>query len=152
MFIVSKRTQYSLKALYHLSREYGGTWITTSHIAKTERIPKKFLEAILFDLKTHGFINSKPGPRGGHQLALPPDRIRIGSAVRAVEGPLFLLPCANEAALRTCNDCTDSDTCGTRLVMHRILTATACILDELTLQDVCHLSRATLTLSSLSQV
>jgi len=51
MFIVSKRTQYSLRAHYHLSRAYGGTWVKTSQISETERIPKKFLEAILFDLK-----------------------------------------------------------------------------------------------------
>ena len=141
MFIVSKRTQYSLKALYHLSRNYGEDLVTTSRIAEAERIPRKFLEAILFDLKTHGFVNSKPGPRGGHQLALPPDQIRIGSAVRVVEGPLFLLPCANEAALRPCKDYVDADTCGTRFVMQRILSATADILDDLTLEDICDLPR-----------
>jgi len=141
MFIVSKRTQYSLKALYHLSREYGGDWVTTSRISEAERIPKKFLEAILFDLKTHGFVNSKPGPGGGHQLALEPGRIKVGSAVRAGEGPLSLLPCANETSHRICNDCTDADACGTRLVMQRILSATACILDNLTLEDICNLPR-----------
>lgn len=150
MFIVSKRTQYSLKALYHLSIAYGGSWVTTARISETERIPKKFLEAILFDLKTHSFVDSKPGPGGGHQLALPPGRIRVGSAVRAVEGPLFLLSCANETTNRTCVNCADASTCGTRLVMRRILTATARILDELTLEDICNLSQETFRLSPSS--
>jgi Rrf2 family protein len=149
MFIVSKRTQYSLRALYHLSRVYGGTWVTTSRISEKEGIPKKFLEAILIDLKTHGFVNSKPGPGGGHQLARPPGQIGLGSAVRAIDGPLSLLPCANEMTHRTCSDCVDADDCGTRFVMQRVMKATARILDELTLADVCDLSRLTLPLPPL---
>ena len=141
MFIVSKRTQYSLRALYHLSRAYGGTWVTTSRISETEGIPKKFLEAILVDLKAHGFVNSKPGPGGGHQLARPPCQIGLGSAVRAIDGPLSLLPCANEITHRTCSECANADDCGTRFVMQRVVKATARILDEMTLADVCDFSR-----------
>jgi len=134
MFIVSKRMHYSLRALYHLTRTYGGTWVTSSRISETEGIPKKFLEAILIDLKTHGFVNSKPGPGGRHQLARPPAQIGLGSAVRAIDGPLSMLPCANERTHRTCDECANADDCGTRFVMQRVMKATARILDELTLR------------------
>jgi len=70
--------------------------------------------------------------------------------VRAVEGPLFLLPCANETAHRICHDCADAEVYGTRLVMQGILTTTACILDGLTLEDICDLSRVELSLAPVS--
>jgi len=72
--------------------------------------------------------------------------------VRAVEGPLFLLPCANETAHRNCHDCADAEACGTRLVLQRILTATAGILDDLTLEDICDLSRVERSLAPVGGV
>lgn len=63
--MMSKKCQYGLKALMRLGREYGGGNLLTDYIAKSENIPKKFLELILLDLKHADFVRSKQGSKGG---------------------------------------------------------------------------------------
>ncbi len=134
---LSKRTQYSLRALYALTRKFGEGPVLITTLAETETIPKKFLEQILVSLKSSGFVSSKKGKGGGYILAQPPEKITIGSVIRAIEGPLAPLPCASETRFRKCDECVDIQTCGTRIVMRQVRDAMASILDETTLAMVC---------------
>lgn len=134
---LSKRTQYCLRALYALARDYGQGPTLISQLAEEEAIPKKFLEQILLSLKATGLVESKKGKGGGYTLMLPPDRITIGSVIRMVEGPLAPLPCASETRFRKCDECVDIETCGTRMVMREVRDAIAKILDSTTLATVC---------------
>ena len=134
---LSKRTQYSLRALYALTRKFGEGPVLITTLAETETIPKKFLEQILVSLKSAGFVASKKGKGGGYVLAQPPEKITIGSVIRAIEGPLAPLPCASETRFRKCDECVDIQTCGTRIVMRQVRDAMAAILDETTLAMVC---------------
>jgi Rrf2 family protein len=134
---LSKRTQYSLRALYALTRKFGEGPVLITTLAEAETIPKKFLEQILVSLKSAGFVASKKGKGGGYVLAQPPEKITIGSVIRAIEGPLAPLPCASETRFRKCDECVDIQTCGTRIVMRQVRDAMAAILDETTLAMVC---------------
>ena len=134
---LSKRTQYSLRALYALTRKFGEGPVLITSLAEAETIPKKFLEQILVSLKSSGFVSSKKGKGGGYILAQPPEKITIGSVIRAIEGPLAPLPCASETRFRKCDECVDIQTCGTRIVMRQVRDAMAAILDETTLAMVC---------------
>ena len=134
---LSKRTQYSLRALYALTRKFGEGPVLITNLAQEETIPKKFLEQILVSLKSAGFVSSKKGKGGGYVLAQPPEKITIGSVIRAIEGPLAPLPCASETRFRKCDECVDIQTCGTRIVMRQVRDAMAAILDETTLAAVC---------------
>jgi Rrf2 family protein len=133
---LSKRTQYSLRALYALTRKFGEGPVLITTLAEAETIPKKFLEQILVSLKSAGFVASKKGKGGGYVLAQPPEKITIGSVIRAIEGPLAPLPCASETRFRKCDECVDIQTCGTRIVMRQVRDAMAAILDETTLAMV----------------
>jgi Rrf2 family protein len=133
---ISKRTKYALRALYSLSRHYGGEPVLIATLAQEERIPLKFLEAILLELKTHGIVDSRKGRHGGYRLDKPPGEVTIGSIVRVLEGPLAPLPCASETAFRPCEECEDAARCGTRTVMREVRDAIAAILDSTTLADV----------------
>ena len=133
---LSKRTQYSLRALYALTRKFGEGPVLITTLAETESIPKKFLEQILVSLKSAGFVSSKKGKGGGYVLAQPPEKITIGSVIRAIEGPLAPLPCASETRFRKCDECVDIQTCGTRIVMRQVRDAMAAILDQTTLAMV----------------
>ena len=130
---LSKRNQYSLRALYALTRKFGEGPVLITTLAEDETIPKKFLEQILVSLKSAGFVSSKKGKGGGYVLAQPPEKITIGSVIRAIEGPLAPLPCASETRFRKCDECVDIQTCGTRIVMRQVRDAMAAILDETTL-------------------
>ena len=123
--------------MYSLARHYGQGPMLVQKIADDEAIPKKFLELILLSVKAGGLVDSKPGRGGGYHLTKPPDQVTVGQVIRLMEGPLAPLPCASETAYRRCEECIDEKTCGTRLVMRRVRNATADILDQTTLADVC---------------
>src|ERR1700761_1848849 len=134
---LSKRTQYCLRALYALARDYGQGPTLIAQLAEQEAIPKKFLEQILLSLKGTGLVESKKGKGGGYILARPPDQISMASVIRMVDGPLAPLPCASETRFRKCDECVDIATCGTRIVMREVRDAIADILDNTTLAMVC---------------
>jgi Rrf2 family protein len=134
---LSKRTQYSLRALYALARSYGEGPVLIAQLAEEEAIPRKFLEQILLSLKASGLVESKKGKGGGYALVRSPDQITVASVIRMMEGPLAPLPCASETRFRKCDECIDIETCGTRIVMREVRDAIAGILDSTTLAMVC---------------
>jgi len=142
MRTISKRTQYGLKAMLALGRRYGEGPVLISSLAKEESIPIKFLELILLDLKGRDLLSSKKGPHGGYQLSRPPSTITLGSLIRMMEGPLAPLPCASETAFRPCEECTDVESCGIRIIMRQVRDATAEVLDRTTLADLLRQSEA----------
>jgi Rrf2 family protein len=137
MKTLSKKCKYALQALYGLSAEYGKAPVLISTLAVEQKIPHKFLEVILWELKQRGIVDSKKGKRGGYWLAKEPDTITIGSIIRIIDGPLAPLPCASETAYRQCDECNDVANCGTRIIMREVRDAMAAILDHKTLADVC---------------
>jgi Rrf2 family protein len=134
--LLSRRTKYGLKALLVLAEEAGEGPVLVAELAAREAIPRKFLEAILLDLNRHGLVQSRKGKGGGYLLRRPPSEITFGDAVRALEGPLALVPCVSQTAYQRCADCLDEPTCGVRMAMGEVRDATARILDGMTLADV----------------
>jgi Rrf2 family protein len=136
MRTISKRTQYGLKAMLALGRKYREGPVLIGTLAREEAIPIKFLEAILLDMKGRGLLDSKMGRKGGYFLNRPPSAVTIGSIIRIIEGPLAPLPCASETAFRPCEECTDVENCGTRIIMRRVRDAISDVLDRTTLADL----------------
>ena len=134
--MLSKKTKYGLQALLFLAREYGEGPVLISELAQRERIPKKFLEYILLQLKNAGVLQSRKGKGGGYSLAKPPAEISVGRAVRILEGPLAPVPCVSVMAYEKCPECLDEQTCGIRLVMKDVRDAIAEILDHTSLHDM----------------
>jgi Rrf2 family protein len=136
MKTLSQKAKYALGALQRLAREKGRGPVLISDLAKREKIPQKFLEFILLELKNHGYLQSKRGKGGGYELQKEASQIKLGEVIRLFDGPLAPLPCASERSFRKCDDCHDSTTCGTRLVMREVRDAMAKILDNTTLADL----------------
>ena len=134
--MISKRTKYALKAVLHLGKRYGQGPILISEIVEAERVPQKFLEAILLDLKKLGFLVSKQGKGGGYQLATHPSEIRMGDLMRALEGPIALVPCVSQTAYHECEECPDQVTCGVRLLFKDVRDRMVEILDGTTVSNV----------------
>jgi Rrf2 family protein len=140
--VLSRRSKYGLKALLQLARDPARQPVLIADLSAREAIPRKFLEAILLDLKRHGLVESRKGKGGGYLLRRRPDDITVGEVIRVLEGPLALVPCVSRTAYMTCVDCVDERTCGVRLAMKDVRDATASILDRLTLDDVNRRARA----------
>ena len=134
--MLTRKTKYALKALVVLGEEYGEKPVLISDLARRERIPKKFLELILLDLRNLGILRSKKGRGGGYSLAKAPREIRIGSVVRAFDGPLAPVACASQTAYAKCDDCRDERTCAVRALMTEVRDSTARILDGTTLDSM----------------
>jgi Rrf2 family protein len=139
--MISRKTKYALNALVYLARQYQKGPVLISEIAESERIPRKFLEQILLDLKNNGILQSKKGKGGGYFLRRPPREIIIGKVVRLFDGPLAPVSCVSQTAYHRCGECRDENACGIRAVMKDVRDAMAGILDKTTLEDT--LQRAT---------
>jgi Rrf2 family protein len=70
--MLTQKTRYSMLAMIRLAREYGKGTLMINQIAESERIPKRFLEAILLELKNQGYLGSKLGKSGGYYLLKKP--------------------------------------------------------------------------------
>src|ERR1700759_455065 len=134
--MLSMRTRYAIKALISLATENTREPVLISDLAERERIPKKFLELILLDLKAMGVVASRKGKHGGYFLRETPADIKLGRVIRGMEGPPALLPCVSQTQYERCEDCKDEMVCGLRLVFKDVRDATAKILDNTSLADV----------------
>jgi Rrf2 family protein len=134
--MLSKKAKYALKGMVALAQHHGRGPMLISDIAAADRMPRKFLELILLELKNHGLLQSKKGKGGGYFLAKPPDVITAGQIVRIIDGPIAPLPCVSRTAYMRCDECADERTCPIRLVMKDVREATAQILDSATLADM----------------
>src|SRR5262245_12791119 len=134
--MLSMKAKYGLRALTVLAREYGRGPVLIAELAGRERIPHKFLELILLELKRKGILQSKRGKGGGYHLSRPPSEVSVGELIRALNGPLALLPCVSQSAYQRCDECLDEATCGIRDVMKEVRDATSSILDATTLADM----------------
>lgn len=134
--MLTAKGKYGLKALVHLSNLQPGETTQAVDIADANNIPKKFLDAILGDLRNAGIVQSKKGPGGGYMLARAPSEIKIGYVVRTLDGPLAPLACASRTAYQPCRDCDDVKTCVVRLTMTRVRDAMSEILDSLSVADM----------------
>lgn len=129
--MLSQKARYALRALLRLAANSKSTPVAL--IAERENIPRKFLELILLELKSHGLVRSHRGKAGGYELARRPDDISFAEVIRVVDGPIALFPCASRTAFRLCKDCPTPETCAIRDVLIDVRDASAKILEERTL-------------------
>ncbi len=134
--MLTKRGKYGLKALIHLARLKPGERALGSEIADANNIPKKFLDAILAELRRGGLVHTRKGPGGGYTLARDAGRITLGEIIRILDGPLSPLRCASRSAYEPCDDCTSPARCAVRLAMLEVRDAMAGVLDHTTLDDM----------------
>jgi Rrf2 family protein len=131
---LSKKGEYALKAMIHLSLNYDKSTVQIHEISQKERIPEKFLELILLELKNAGLLQSKRGIGGGYSLIKPPDEITLAEVIRIIDGPLAPLNCVSTWAHVAC---PDQAKCRLQKVMLDVRNAIADILEGITVADVC---------------
>lgn len=134
--MISTKTKYALKAMLYLaSRNTAQGSVLSSEIAEKERIPRKFLEHILLQLKNKGLLTSRKGKGGGYLLARNSDQISFGDVVRVFEGSLAPVPCVEPGRQAKCPECQDAHFCAIRTVMRELYNATTGILDGTSLEQ-----------------
>jgi len=131
--MIAQKTRYALRSLLFLAEEQGGAPVQLSRIAETQRVPPKYLELIMLDLKKAGLVKSARGPKGGYQLARSSDQISFGEIVRTMEGPIALVSCASVNFYAPCGDCQDEATCAIRRAFATLRDQSTAVLDSISL-------------------
>ena len=133
---LSLRGEYALRALLVLGLNYGQPVTRIQAISEHQNIPKRFLEQILNDLKSGGFVSSRRGVAGGYRLARPPQEITLAGVVRHVEGALAPVSCVSERFYEKCS-CPDESRCAIRSAMKEIREAVVKVAERITVADLC---------------
>lgn len=138
---ISKKGEYALRAMLYLSLNYRDAPVRIQEIAKREKIPVKFLEQILLELRKAGLLKSRRGAGGGYSLIKPPEEINLAQVIRIIDGPLAPLPCVSEWAYVKC---PEEKNCGLYSVMREVRNSIARILEGVNFEDVCRRTKTSL--------
>ena len=132
--MLQKKTKYAIKALVALTRVYKSkTLLSISSLSNTEKIPRKFLEKILLELKSQGFLGSKMGMNGGYFLIKNPKDIMLSTIIRSTGGPIALSPCVSINFYAPCEECEDEATCILKDTLLQVRVASVKILSNTSL-------------------
>lgn len=134
--MLTNKGKYGIKAMIHLAGLDADETAQIAEIAQRNNISKKFLDAILLDLRNAGLLRSKKGPGGGYALAKPARAIKVGAVIRALDGPIAPIECASQSAFRPCQDCDDIEACVVRSLMREARDAIAAVVDNTTIADL----------------
>lgn len=134
--MLSKKTKYGLKALIYIAKRSGQVPVLISEISENECIPKKFLEAILLDLKKFGIVGSKKGKGGGYYLLKDPKDITAATLIRVLDGPIALLPCVSLNYYEPCDDCPHEELCSLNRFLAQVRDNTLSLLQQKSLYDL----------------
>ncbi|WP_374573390.1 Rrf2 family transcriptional regulator [Phenylobacterium sp.] len=144
--MLSQRARYALRALVYLAGRPADGPASIAEIAEGAAAPRKFLEAILLELKRGRLLVSTRGRFGGYALARPAAETSFADVIRALDGPLALAPCASRTAYRPCETCPTVEDCPIRPALVKARDAVAAVLEGWTLEAA---SRSPAALESL---
>jgi Rrf2 family protein len=134
--MLSKKTRYAMVALVYLAKDESQRAVMSTEISASEKIPQRYLENILLELKKMGVLGSKLGKSGGYYLIKRPEDVTLSEIIRHFEGAIALLYCVSEKQYQPCEFCKDELTCKIRGVFKEIRDTTFGILEKTTLQDL----------------
>jgi Rrf2 family protein len=133
--MLSMKSQYAFKALTLLAEKFNKGPILISDIAQKKKIPLKFLESILLELKKADILDSKKGKGGGYFLKQSPEKVKVATVIRLINGPIAMLPCVSLYFYERCKNCNEKH-CGLHDMMIEVRDATLNIVENRTLKDL----------------
>jgi Rrf2 family protein len=128
---LSTRGRYGTRLVLELSKQYGKGPLSVSQISKSQSIPEKYLEQLIIPLKRAQLIKSVRGPKGGHMLAEPPEKISVWDIVRLLEAKFSFVDCLNDP-----DACKHAGDCPVRPVWGKAYQAMINVFKETTLEDL----------------
>lgn len=139
--MLSKKCRYAIHALVYLAGVPDEEPVQIHDIAEARHIPRKFLEAILLELKKARLLKSKRGKGGGYRLNRRPEDINLMEVIRLVDGAIALLPCVSLNFYEPCDECTNERKCAIRKTFAGVRDETLRILSGCTLAQLVALEK-----------
>ncbi|UXE66612.1 MAG: Rrf2 family transcriptional regulator [Chryseotalea sp. WA131a] len=112
--MLSKKCKYAIHALVYLGEKFEQGPVQIQEISDKKHIPKKFLEAILLELRHAKILQSKKGKGGGYYLHKRPEDVNLVDVIRLIDGAVAMLPCVSLNYYEPCEECRNEKTCGIR--------------------------------------
>lgn len=134
--MLSKKCKYAIHALVYLATRYQEGPIHIQEIADNRHIPKKFLEAILLELRNAKILHSKKGKGGGYYLYKNPADVNLMEVIRLMDGAIAMLPCVSLNYYEPCEECVNEKNCGIRDSFIGVRDETLRILSQSTLKTI----------------
>lgn len=135
--MLSAKAQYAIHALTYLGEHFQQGYIPINQIAEKRKIPAKFLEAILLELRKAGILGSKAGKNGGYYLLRDPKQIPMVQILRLMDGPIALLPCVSKMFYESCRLCPYPESaCNIRMIFLEVRDATLKVIEGKSLADL----------------
>ncbi|MCD6308002.1 MAG: Rrf2 family transcriptional regulator [Candidatus Latescibacteria bacterium] len=125
---ISTKGRYGARASMELALRFGAGPVMVREIAQNQQISERYLEQILNTLRTSELVKSTRGAKGGYELAKAPSEITLGDIIRSLEGPLDIVPCAQEC------DYGRRAECATCFVWQEVKESIEKVLDSITLK------------------
>ena len=137
---LSVRGEYALRALITLGESYDQGIVRIQTISERQNIPKRFLEQILNDLRSGGFVESRRGMSGGYRLARPPQKITLAALIHHIQGAL---PATPQAGAKNSPQGHRGDEAARAIqsVLQEVRDAMFGVLEQVTLADLCERAR-----------
>ena len=138
---LSVRGEYALRALVVLGETYQEGIVRIQTISERQGIPKRFLEQILNDLRSGGFVESRRGVAGGYRLARPPQEITLADLLHYVDDALPPTPTLAGSVRTGVLHSDDAVANAIGELVGEVRKAMRAVLEELTLADLCERAR-----------
>ncbi len=106
---ITTRTRYGTRLMVRLAMNYRRGYMAIKDVVAQEKVSKKYLERILYDLKSHGLVKTTRGVKGGYQLTLPPNKIKVADIFVALGGPVQLVNCLADYKCNLVRTCVTRD-------------------------------------------
>jgi len=133
--LLSKKAQYAFQALMYMADTNPYEPNLIADIARERKIPLKFLENILLELKKAGILDSKKGKGGGYYFKIPPTEVSLARIIRLIDGPISMLSCVSLYFYQQCENCNE-EVCGLQKTMIEVRDATLAILENKSVADI----------------
>jgi Rrf2 family transcriptional regulator, cysteine metabolism repressor len=130
MLRFTKRADYGFMAIHYIAINDGFGAVSAKRIAEEFAIPPELMAKILQKLAKQRLIVSTNGPKGGYALARRPTEITVGQVIRALEGPINIVSCLEDA------DCPQMEKCNLRRPVQKIQAAISQVLDTMSLAEL----------------
>ena len=131
MLRLSKKADYALMAMKHLALRGDRGSSSAREIAELYDIPIELMAKVLQRLARRGLLASHQGTRGGYQLARVPSLISVADVIQAIDGPVTVTACSDEAG-----QCEQFAKCNVRDPLWRVREKILSALGECTIAEL----------------
>lgn len=106
MDIVRRNTDYALRMMVNLARNYEKGPESTRSVAIDEDVPYQLACKLMQRLSKAGFVESCMGAKGGYRLSKMPSQINILEIIETIQGPVSVNRCLlNLGSCKRQGDC-----------------------------------------------